>query len=89
MGWKVEDEWVEYEHFYRHPCYQRDQVYLVGAAGSFTCEFMGLSFLPALCTLLAGDKGVGKKLQESPINKVPGGYEGVREGEERGSSIFT
>lgn len=41
MGWSVEDEWVEYEHFYRHPRYQRDNVYLVGAAGSFTCEFMG------------------------------------------------
>jgi flavin-dependent dehydrogenase len=40
-GWEVEDEWTEYEHFYHHPCYQKDNVYLAGAAGSFTCEFMG------------------------------------------------
>jgi flavin-dependent dehydrogenase len=49
-GWKIEDEWTEYQHFYHHSCYQRDNVYLIGAAGSFNCEFMGFGVYYAVET---------------------------------------
>jgi flavin-dependent dehydrogenase len=47
-GWKTEKEWTEFQAFYRHPCYERDGVYLAGSAASFTDEFMGFGLYYAV-----------------------------------------
>jgi flavin-dependent dehydrogenase len=65
-GGKIEDEWTEYQYFYRHPCYQRENVYLVGAAGSFNCEFMGFGLYYAIETgiLCAQAIATGKNYED-------------------------
>jgi len=40
-GWKVLDEWVDFESWYDFSSYHRDNLYVIGNAGSFTDPALG------------------------------------------------